>query len=276
MLGIPVVEGREFNGDDVAGGPGPIIINQALAQRWGQESLVGEKVGVIKAARTRADFGEPLVGQVVGVVGDLNRAALGGPQRPAVYVPLRHNPWPEVNVVARSRGAPEAMFKAVEDAIREVEPAIPLDGPFVGAATVVGGVARAAAGERFNARLVSAFAAVALLLAAVGMYGVISYTVSLRTREIGVRMALGATPHGVLESVVRGVAGIAMIGLGLGVAGALALTRLLTGLLFEVQVRDPATFVGVGAILMMVAMLAGYFPARRAGRVDPLVALRGD
>ena len=275
MLGIPVVQGREFNGNDEAGGPGPIIINETLAKQWTEGSPVGQTFGVIKAARTRADFGEPLVGRVVGVVGDLNRTALGGSQAPVVYVPLGHNPWPEVNIVARSRGPAEAMLAAVEDAVHQVEPTIPLDGPFVGASAIKG-FATATAGRRFNATVVSVFALVALLLASVGMYGVIAYTVSLRTREIGVRMALGATPHGVLESVVHRVAHIAMIGLGLGVAAAFALTRLLEGLLYQVEPRDPATFIGVGTILMVVAILAGYLPARRAGKVDPLIALRGE
>lgn len=275
MLGIPVLQGREFNGDDEAGGPGPIIINEALAAHWAEGSPVGQTFGVIKAARTRADFGEPLVGRVVGVVGNLNRTALGDSQPPVVYVPLAHNPWPEVNVVARSRGAPEAMLAAVEDAIHQVEPAIPLDGAFVGA-SAVNGFAGATAGRRFNATLVSAFALVALLLAAVGMYGVIAYTVSLRTREIGVRMALGATPYGVLESVVHRVARIALIGLALGVPVALALTRLLDGLLYGIEPRDPATFIVVGTVLMVVAILAGYLPARGAAKVDPLVALRGE
>lgn len=205
------------------------------------------------------------------VVGNLNRTA-GDAQTPVVYVPLAHNPWPEVNLVARSRGAPAAMLEAVEDAIHQVEPGIPLDGPFVGAATLSLGLANP--GQRFNAALMSAFAVVALLLASVGMYGVIAYTVSLRTHEIGVRMALGATPGGVLRSVVHRVARITLIGLGLGVVAALALTQLLDGLLYLIEPRDPATFVGVGMILMVVAILAGYVPARRAGKVDPLVALR--
>ncbi len=144
----------------------------------------------------------------------------------------------------------------------------------MGAPTVRFGLANPA--QRFNAALMSAFAVVALLLAAVGMYGVIAYTVSLRTREIGVRMALGATPGGVLRSVVHRVARITLIGLGLGVVAALALTRLLAGLLYLIEPRDPATFVGVGMILMVVAILAGYIPAKRAGKVDPLVALRGE
>jgi putative ABC transport system permease protein len=274
MMDIPVVGGREFSVTDVNGPPGPVIVNQTLARRWSGRSPVGERLGVLKAARTRPDFGEPLIGTVVGVVGDVKHFGLDTEPPPTVYVPYTHNPWAMMVVVVRTGIAPEPLIAPIERAVRQVDPAIPLKGPGLGASTFETSVRNSYAPQRLTAALVSAFATVALLLAAVGIFGVMSYTVALETREIGIRMALGAAPPSVLRAVVGRVTRIAGLGLVAGMAAALGLSRLITGFLYDVRPTDPVTFLGVGVLLLVVAMVAGFFPARRAAAVDPVVALR--
>ena len=274
MMRIPVVAGREFSDVDVRGPPGPLMVNEVLARRWGGKSPVGDRFGVLKAARTRPDFGQPLVGTVVGVVRDVKHFGLDAEPDPVVYVPYTHNPWAAMALVTRTVLPPEQLLPAIDRAVRLAEPAIPTTGMGLGAATIDSRIRRSYAPQRLNAALVSAFAVVGLLLAAVGIYGVMSYTVALESQEIGIRMALGAAPSGVIRAVVGRVARIAVIGLAAGMAAALALTRLITGLLYQVEPTDPATFVAVGVLLLVVAVLAGYLPARRAAAVDPVVALR--
>ena len=275
-MGIPVLSGREFSDTDVRGPPGPVIVNQVLARRWGETPPLGDRLGVLKAARTRPDFGQPLLGSVIGVVGDVKHFGLDTEPVPMVYVPYTHNPWALMTLLARTAGPPEQLIAAVERAVRLVDPAIPLEPARfgLGAQTMNARVRGNYAPQRFNAALVGAFALVALLLAAVGVYGVMSYTVTLATKEIGIRMALGAAPSGVLRQVVGRVARIALVGLVGGTAAALGLTRLITGLLYLVKPTDPLTYAGVGTALMIVAVLAAYLPARRAASVDPLAALR--
>lgn len=274
MMGIPIIAGREFNLADVNGPPGPLIVSETLAKKWGGRSPVGERLGVLKAARTRPDFGQPLIGTVVGVAGDVKHFGLDREPPPTVYLPITHNPWASIVVVVRTAITTEHVIPPIERAVRQVDPAIPLKGPGLGVASFEAAVRNSAEPQRLNATLVSAFAAVALLLAAVGIYGVMSYTVALEAREIGIRMALGATPAGVLRAVVGCVTRIAGVGLVAGVAAALGLTRLITGLLYQVEPTDPVTYVAVGVLLLVVATLAGWFPARRAAAVDPMVALR--
>jgi putative ABC transport system permease protein len=274
MMGIPIVAGREFSDADVRGPPGPVLVNDVLARRWGGTSPVGDRLGVLKAARTRPDFGQPLVGTVVGVVGDVKHFGLDAQPGPVVYVPYTHNPWPAMTLMARTVLPPAQILAAVDRAVRLAEPAIPMTGMGLGAATMDSRIRRSYAPQRLNAALVSAFAIAALLLAGVGIYGVMSYTVTLETREIGVRMALGAAPSNVLGAVVGRVVRIAVVGLVAGMGAALGLTRLITGLLYQVEPTDPATFLIVALVLLVVAFLAGFFPARRAAAVDPMEALR--
>jgi putative ABC transport system permease protein len=274
MMGIPVVAGREFSVADVRGPPGPLIVNRTLARRWGGRSPVADRLGVRKAARTRPDFGESFIGTVVGVVGDVKHFGLDTEPPPTLYVPYAHNPWGHIVVVARTGIAPGRLVAPIERAVRQVEPAIPLKGPGLGAWTFQTSMRNSYAAQRLNAALVSAFAIVGLLLAAVGIYGVMSYTVTLETREIGIRMALGAAPPRVLRTVVGRVTRIAALGLVTGSAAALALSRLISGLLYDVRPTDPLTFVGVSVLLLVVAILAAFLPARRAATVDPVLALR--
>ena len=273
MLRIPIIEGREFDNRDLNGPAGPVIINATLARQWGGESAVDQSLGVLKAASTRADYREPLMGTVIGVVGDINPLRSNRQTRPVVYVPFSHNPWSDVDIVARAAGEAAPMLAAVENAVRVVDPAIPISGPFVGARTMDERLAGITSDQRFNAALAGAFAAIALVLAAVGMYGVIAYTVTLQTMEIGVRMALGAAPAAVLRVVLGGVTRILVVGLIVGVIAAFALSRLVESLLYQIEPTDPMTFLAVAGLLMLVGTIAGYLPARRAARMDPLIAL---
>jgi putative ABC transport system permease protein len=273
-MGIPMLQGREFTAEDAEGPAGPLIVSATLARRWGEHPPVGARLGVLKAARTRLDFGEPLVGTVVGVAGDVKHFGLDDDPPAVVYVPYTHNVWSQMTVVARTALPPEQLLRPIEEAIRSVEPAIPLNGPGVGAGTMEQRVRTSYAEQRLTAKLVAAFALVALLLAAVGIYGVLSYTVNLRTREIAIRMALGASATTVQHAVLGRIGLITAAGLFAGVVAALGLTRLVTGLLFQVRPNDPITFVGVAALLLLVAAMAAFMPVRRATTIDPMSALR--
>jgi predicted permease len=271
---IPIRAGRDFSPLDMSGPPGPIIINEALARRWGGRSPLGERLDVLKAARSRPDFGEPLIGTVVGIARDVKHFGLDSDAPPTVYVPYTHNLWAAMTLVARTAGEPDRLLTAIDRAIRQVDATIPLEGPGLGAETMTRRLARSYAPRRFNASLMAGFALVALLLSAVGVYGVTSYTVTMQTREIGIRLSLGATPMRVLGAVVRRVARIAAIGLLTGIVASLGLTRLIRGLLFDIEPTDPRAYAVAGFILLVVAAIAALVPARRASRVDPVTLLR--
>jgi putative ABC transport system permease protein len=275
-LGASVVLGREFTEADARGPAGPVMVNQALARAWGGRSPVGERLGVLKAARTRADFGQPVLGTVVGVAGEMKHFSLAADTSAVVYVPYTHNPWASMTLLARTSRSPESLIAPVEASIRETDPAIPLEPAAfgLGATTMDDRVRGSYAPQRFNALLLGGFAAAALLLASIGIYGVVSYGVTLETREIGIRLALGARASGVLREVVGRIALIALAGLVAGIIAALALTRFMTSLLFEIRPTDFTAYLGPAALLLVVAGVAAYLPARRAARVDPASALR--
>jgi putative ABC transport system permease protein len=276
-MGSRMSAGREFTDDDLAGGEGPLIVNETLAARMGgAKAAVGGTLGVRKAASSRADFGEPLLGTVVGVVADLDRSETGGEPVPIVYVPFTHTPWGQVRILARTSGSTPATMRAVEDAVRSIEPGIPLTGPFVSVWRLTDIRASQRSEERLNAGLVGAFAAVALLLACIGMYGVTSFIVTLRRREMGVRMALGATPRSVAAGIVRHAALVGSLGLLGGVATGAALSSLIAGLLFGVGPLDPGRYVVVAVSLLALVALAAYVPARRASELDPALVLRSE
>ncbi len=261
-LDIPVVRGRAFTDAD---GPGPpiTVVSQATAARfWGDDDPIG---------RTLTRVADRRVFAVVGVVGDVRNAALNQ-QTPALYYPLSQRVWPRMDVVVKTAGDPTAILPSVREKVRELD----RDVPVATVRTLDDWVSTSAAQPRLNAVLLGAFAGVALVVAAVGVYGVLAYSVTQRTREIGVRMALGAEPGGVLRLVVREGMVVGLAGIAAGTLGALAVARVLANLVYGVDVHDPATFVGVGAALTAVAFAACVLPARRASRVDPLVALRTD
>jgi putative ABC transport system permease protein len=269
-MGIPLRRGREFGAHDNGQSSPVVIINEEMARRhWPGENPIGK--------RFKHDFAESWR-TVVGVVGNVKRFALEDQTLPEFYVPLLQ-PWQESSLyllktgtflVVRVAGRSEDMVEAVRQTVWSLD----RDQPIRRIATMQDRLADVFAPRRFNMLVFGLFALIALLLAALGIYGVIAYSVAQRTHEIGIRMALGATSRDVLWLVVRQGMLLTLIGVALGTGAALALTRILKNLLFGVSATDPATFVGIALLLTGVAFIASYIPARRATKVDPLVALR--
>jgi putative ABC transport system permease protein len=270
---IPVRRGRPFTPGDVATASHVAIVNETLARRyWPDQDPIGRFVTLFKSSQARADFGERFSVEIVGVVGDVRNVIEDEPA-PEVYIPYTVNPWGWVNVVVRTAGDPEALMPLLSRTVAAVDPDIPVAGrqrPGTMRQSVSGQLAR----RRFTVTLLSGFAAGALLLAALGIYGVIAYMVALRTREFGVRAALGATPRHITRLVVAQSARVVAVGLAVGLAAAFGATRLLRSLLYGVGTTDLMTFASVTVFLGAVALFASYLPARRATRVDPVVALR--
>jgi predicted permease len=264
-MGIPLLQGRVFSASDPWNGPPIVVISSTVAQRlWPGESAVGKQLfwgGVDGTPRT-----------VIGVVGDVRDVDLEGTNPPLIFLPNQEITWPSITLVVRSAGDPAGLAAAVRQQIRAVDPNLPV--PEVRPIETRFG--QAAAGPRFRSLLIGAFAVIALLLAAVGVYGVTAFGVARRTREFGVRLALGASPSEVSRMVVRRGMALGVAGVGLGIVGAWWATRFLTTLLYRVSPTDAATFVAVSVLLGGVALLASYLPARRATRVDPMSALRAE
>lgn len=261
-MGIPLLKGRVFTEAD-NGDASPVgIINKTMAQRyWPDKDPLGQ--------RMRIDDGDPWM-EIVGVVGDVKHFGLDSQARTEFYVPYTKDPWPFMTAVVRSSSNP----KSLADAMRNEVWAVDKDLPVPDIKTMDQLLSGSVAPRRFNMLLLAIFAAVALVLAAVGIYGVMSYSVTHRTREIGIRMALGAKQSDVVKLVVGQGIMLALIGVGIGLAGAFALTRVLASLLFEVGTTDPATFVAISILLTGVALGACFVPARKAAKVDPMIALR--
>ncbi|HEY6231574.1 MAG TPA: ABC transporter permease [Pyrinomonadaceae bacterium] len=266
-LGVPLIAGRMFDDRDRAtpNQGGPVIIGKTAADKiFAGRDPVGRKI-VYGSAQAPPDI-------IVGVVGDVKIGGLDEALRPVLYYPYKRFPGPGANLVVRTTGDPTAVVNSIRSEARSLEPDVAVFN--VRAMDKVIADSPAAFMRRFPAVLISIFAGIALLLASIGIYGVVSYSVSQQTHYIGVRMALGARPADILKMVLRQGLTLALAGMALGVVAALALTRLLRSLLFEVQTTDVSTFAIVLGTLFFVALLACYLPARRATRVDPLVALR--
>jgi putative ABC transport system permease protein len=259
-MGIDIVHGRGLQDSDLQSGAA--VINETMArEHWPGEDPVGKRFKV-----TWLDTWMT----VVGVVRDVKYDGLSGDVRPEVYRPFSESPAREMSLVIRTAGMPPAFAERLREAVAAVDPTVPVSDVRTIEQLVTGSVA----GPRFTTRLLSVFAAVALALAAIGIYGMLTYVVSRRTREIAVRMALGAPRRDVLLLVLRRALLPACGGLLAGLVAALAATRTLQSLLFEVSATDPVTFAVVPVLLLAVALLAAWMPASRATRVDPLVALR--
>ncbi len=265
---IRLVEGRTFEQQDDNPNAMPVVIvNQALAKRFWTGSPIGRRVN--------PGFNEPKIWcTIVGVVEDAKNAGMDKPAGPELYFQVRQVAdqflGPNVSFVVRAGNDSASVENSIRNAVRELDSGLPVYNLW----SMNDLVSRAVVQPRFLALLLATFSGIALFLAAIGIYGVMAYSVAQRTQEIGVRMALGARPLHVLRLVVRQGLGMLLIGTGIGLVGAFLLTRLMSSLLFEVTATDPLTYASVIGLLAVVALLACYIPARRAAKVDPLVALR--
>jgi putative ABC transport system permease protein len=266
-IGIPLLRGRYFDAHDSEAAPHVVIVSQSLARHyWPLDEALGK--------RLEPGFSNDAWCTVVGVVGDTKQWSLGEPSSPAMYLPYAQAPrtfmMQNITLVLRAGSGPLALVSAARRAVQAVDP----DLPVFDIATMDQLVYRSASAPRFNTALLGVFATLALVLAAVGIYGVMSYAVAQRTHEIGVRVALGAEASDILRQVVRQGMLPAVIGIATGIAGAWGMTRFLSSLLFGVRPTDPMTFAMVPVLLAAVGVLACLLPARRATKVDPVVALR--
>ena len=266
-VGTPLLRGRDFLATDTADSMPVAIVNAAMAKKyWPGQDAIGKPVGLPIRSFNMT---------VVGVVANVKHLSLREEPGPEIYVPFTQKPWPSMltmHVAVRTRAEPASMTGAIRSAIRAVDPALPM----AGVATLETIVDEAMAQPRFSMLLVGSFGALALLLACVGLYGAVAYSVTSRAQEIGIRLALGAPRRRVFVLVLSQGARITGLGITIGVALALVLLKVMAGFLYGVEATDPATFVALSTLLLAVALLACYVPARRATRVDPLIAMRAD
>jgi len=275
-MGIPVRRGRGFTDADLTNG-NAVLVNEAFVRAyWPGLDPIGRPVTLHKAVQGRSDFGEALPSTVVGIVGDVHHSGLDTPPEPQVYVPFTRNVWGHMTLLARTAAAPAALLTTLPRMVRAVDPDIPLS--LGGGTSAVGtlDVASGLASRALDTWLLGGFAAAALILAAIGVYGLLAYAVAQRQHEIGIRLAVGASHGDIGRLVVGWGMRLAMVGIGCGILIALVVTRLLGALLYGVGASDPRTFVSVVALLALVALAAAWVPARRATRVDPMVALRAE
>ncbi|HWN76978.1 MAG TPA: FtsX-like permease family protein, partial [Bradyrhizobium sp.] len=263
-LGIPLIRGRIFDERDGPDSPHVAVISESLArERWPNQDPIGH---TIEFGNMDGDL---RLLTIVGIAGDIHEYGLDSPPRPTVYVNLFQRPRPAISLTMLSDADTRLVTSAARGILRELNPEIPAK------FQTFSQVYSASLGSRkFNLILIAFFGITALLLATAGVFGVMAYSVAQRTREIGVRMALGASSRGVLRMVLGQATATAAVGVVIGIAGAFALTRWMQSQLFAVSPTDPPTFAAVALLLILVSLAACYFPARRATKVDPLVALR--
>jgi putative ABC transport system permease protein len=266
---IPLRSGRPFDARDNENGPEVVAINEEAARRyWAGINPLGQQLHLgVRLAEARSGMKT-----IVAVVGDVKTSSLDSTPAPEVYVPYAQHQVDSLTIVVRTAGDPMAAVPMARADLASLDRDLPL----AGVRTMDEVIGRSIAERRFTMLLLASFAAVAVLLSAIGVYGVLSYLVSQRTQEIGVRIAIGATAGDVVRLFVREGAALALIGVAFGLVGAMLVTRALTTLLFGVTTTDPFTFTAVAGTLAIVALLASYLPARRAARIDPMTALRMD
>ena len=267
-LGIPLLHGRDFTASDRLGAPEVAVINEAMAQHyWPRENPLGKHIAHV------GPQGETF--EIIGVAGNIATPDLHEASASMVYFPIAQTylmfPWqPDATLLARTEGDPHTLVPALRAAVARINPDLPL----FHVRTLQEQVATTIAEDRFLARLLLTFALLATMLSAAGVYGLVSYTTQRATREVGIRMALGAQPGQVLWMVLHKGIFLTISGTAIGLGAALGLSRIIASLLYGVSPTDPLTFAGVGIVMLIVSALACYLPARRALRVDPLMALR--
>jgi predicted permease len=277
VLRIPVIRGRDFNEQDGKGAPGVVLINETMARRyWAGKDPIGQAIEIGRGIGPAFEDGPR---RIIGIVADTRDHDLSQPSQPTMMIPLAQQPggitrlWLQFGPIfwlIRTRLAPQRVAANVSEQLREASGGLPAGR----VRTIDDILSHSIARQKFNMLLLGVFAMAALALTSVGVYGVMAYSVAQRTHEIGIRIALGSQRRDILRLVVGQGLKLTLVGVMIGVAGALALTRLLASLLYGVKPTDPLTFVAVSLILAVVALLACYIPARRATKVDPMVALR--
>jgi putative ABC transport system permease protein len=265
-MGIPVVRGRAFDDRDREGSPAVVIVSRTLADRfYPNGDAVGRRFRTGGPERPRNEWM-----QIVGIAGDVKYDGLAQAPEPAYYLPFQQNPWTEQYVVVRTASDPAGLAAAAREAVWSVDRDLPL----LRVRTMDEMMSEAAADPRLRTVVLACFGVLGLLLATIGVYGVMAYAVTQRSHELGVRAALGARPGDLVRLVVKESGTLVGTGIVIGLAGALALTRFTETLLFQVTPRDPATFITTATVLSLAAILASWLPARRAGRTDPIRVLR--
>jgi predicted permease len=268
-LGIPLLHGRTFNEREFAQQSNVVIINKAFADEYFRgKNPLGQKIIINLSASAGNE--KSLPNEIIGVAGDVHESSLAAAPHPLAYWPYPELPYKVMTVVVRTAAPPLSLVPAIRGALHRIDK----DQPMAQISTMDQLVANSVAPSRFMMLLLSAFAGVALALACIGVYGVMAYSVAQRAHEIGIRMALGATRRNVLALVIGQGFKLALLGVVIGIAGAIALTRFLSSLLYGIRPGDPPTLIVVSLVLIAVALLACFNPARRATRVDPIIALR--
>jgi predicted permease len=263
LLEIPLLRGRLFSDFDNEQAPQVAVINQAMARTyWPNRDPLGKRLKVKPASTSWIT--------VIGVIANARTESLADANVPQIYLSMYQNMPKELAIFLRGQLDPGSIPAEVREQVRSVNPELPV----YRAQTLADALSASLAERRFLMEMVASFAGTALLLAALGIYGVISYIVSERTRDIGIRLALGAQRENILEMILRQGLGLAICGAAVGLVGALIASHLMAGLLYGVRPTDPLTFVGVTLLLTVVALAACYIPARRAMRINPLIALR--
>jgi putative ABC transport system permease protein len=262
-MNIATIEGRDFSDRDTQDAPGVVIINETLARRYFPDQ---DPIG----KRLRITYGKPTDREIIGIVKDLKHKSLESGSEDEVYVPYFQNPWAFMTLVARTTSDPENVAGGLKSTVWELDKDQPIESIKTGEQLFSNSVSR----PRFYARLLAIFAALATALATLGIYGLVSYWVTQRTHEFGIRIALGAKREDILTQVVKQGLVLGVIGVAIGITAAFGLTRFMTNMLYDVSVTDPIIFLGISFILIIVTIIASYVPARRATKVDPMVALR--
>jgi len=264
VMQIQLIRGRLITEQDKATSPPVVLINETMARRFfPNEDPIGKRLDIA---------GPTYMREIVGIVGDIKQESLRTPTPPQVYEPFAQKPGPTIRVLLRASDNPLRFAETVRQEVRGIDKAQPISDARPMEEIVAGSLTR----DRFSVFVLGAFACLALILAAVGLYGVVGYVVTQRTNEIGIRLALGAEPRSIQRLVVVQSLRMVLIGLGLGLVGGIVVTGIMRSLLYEVKPRDPMTFAVVTLLLVVVALAAAFIPARRAARVDPVLALRAE